>query len=81
MAIRYNEQGGTEGYKWVSLPDIPIGAIVYFQGRDVRVMGIEITEHPFTRTEPIVHVVGVDLLNTESFQCESPTAYLLIKGA
>jgi len=79
MAIRYNEEGGIPGYRWVSLPDVKIGDTVYFQGHDVRVVGIRTTEHPFTRTEPIVQVIGVDLLRPDSFQCESPTAYLLIK--
>ncbi len=80
MPIRYNEQGGIPGYRWVSLPDVKIGDTVYFQGHDVRVMGIQVTEHPFTRTEPIVHVVGVETLIHDSFQCESPTTFLLIKS-
>ena len=78
MAIRYNEEGGIPGYRWVSLPDVKIGDTVYFQGQDTRVMGIEVTEHPFTRTEPIVHVMD-NRLRVDSFQCESPTAFLLIK--
>lgn len=80
MAIRYNEQGGIPGYRWVSLPEVSIGDTVYFQGQDVRVLGVEVTEHPFTRTEPIVHVVGLSTYRLDSFQCESPTTFLLIKS-
>ncbi len=80
MPIRYNEQGGIPGYRRVSLPDVKIGDTVYFQGHDVRVTGIKSTEHPFTRTEPIVHVIEVDTFRPDSFQCESPTTSILIKS-